>query len=337
MASPIEHPWGSSVHPRGDTAGVEEKAKERTMKETLLQTLESLEIKEPVSHGPLHLFPLAGGTFTEEDLSLLEDALQEGTLRIEELDEGGSVPELRVVNEGALPVLILEGDELIGAKQNRVVNSSVLVAADSELTLPVSCVERGRWSYRSRAFSSGSGSPHLALRRLKSRAVHDSLKRGRGHRSDQGAVWEEVDRKAHLHDAASPTHALQDSRSHLSEKLAAFERLAEELPEATCGVAVALGDHLVLLEVLAGPRSFAKVSHKLVSGYAFEAVGLLGESAGAPNPSVVKDFLETAMKARHEEHPAVGSGRDVRFDADGVSGYALLAERGVLHVAAFAA
>ena len=120
-------------------------------------------------------------------MSLLEDALQQGTLRIEELDEGGSVPDLRVVNEGALPVLILEGDELIGAKQNRVVNSTVLVAAESQLVLPVSCVERGRWSYRSRAFSSGEGSPHLLLRRLKSRSVHDSLKRGRGHRCDQGA------------------------------------------------------------------------------------------------------------------------------------------------------
>jgi hypothetical protein len=152
--------------------------------------------------------------------------------------------------------------------------------------------------------------------------VHDSLKQGRGHRSDQGAVWEEVDRKARLHDAPSPTDALQDSRSHLSEKLDAFERLAEELPEGTCGVAVALGDRPVLLEVLAGPRSFARVSRKLVSGYAFDAVGLLGGRDGAPDPSAVRAFIETAMRARHEEHPAVGSGRDVRFDEDGVSGYA---------------
>ncbi len=304
------------------------------MDKILAKTLDSLGIKAPVSHGPLHLFPLCGGTFTEEDLSLLEDALQGGTLRIEELNEGGSVPELRVVNGGTRPVLILEGDELIGAKQNRVVNSTVLVAAESQVVLSVSCVERGRWSYRSRAFSSADGSPHLALRRLKSRDVHDSLRQGKGHRSDQGAVWEEVDRKAHLHDAASPTHALQDARSHLSGKLDAFEKLAEELPEGTRGVAVALGDRLVLLEVLAGPRSFAKVSRKLLSGYAFEAVGL-GGCDGTPDLSVVRDFIEAAAKARHEEHPAVGSGRDVRFEEDRVSGYALVVERGVLHAAAF--
>jgi hypothetical protein len=214
--------------------------------------------------------------------------------------------------------------------------NSVLVAAESQLVLPVSCVERGRWSFRSRAFSSGNGSPHLALRRLKSRAVHESLKRGRGHRSDQGAVWEEIDRKARLHDAPSPTHALQDSRSHLSERLAAFQKLADELPEGTRGVAVGLGDRPVLIEVLAGPRSFAKASRKLLSGYAFEDLAS-EEQSDAADPSAVRDFIDAASKAPREEHLAVSLGQDVRFEADGISGYALVGEEGVLHATAFAA
>src|SRR5829696_3516770 len=107
--------------------------------------LEGLEVGKPVSLAPLHLFPLTGVPSVEEDLALLDEALEGGTLHVEELDEGGSVPELRIVNVGTVPVLILEGDELIGSKQNRTVNSSVLVAAASEIVLPVSCVERGRW------------------------------------------------------------------------------------------------------------------------------------------------------------------------------------------------
>ncbi|MDP9437977.1 MAG: TIGR02452 family protein, partial [Actinomycetota bacterium] len=116
------------------------------MNATLSSTLGQVEVKEPVSHGSLHLFALTGGPSEEDGLTMLEDALEGGSLRVEELDESGSVPELRVVNGGSTAVLILEGDELIGAKQNRVANSSVLVAAESELVLPVSCVERGRWS-----------------------------------------------------------------------------------------------------------------------------------------------------------------------------------------------
>ena len=305
------------------------------MNEALMKTLEELEMREPVFDGALHLFPLCSATSAKEDLFLLQDALQAGTLHVEELSESGSVPDLWVVNEGLWPVLNLEGEELIGAKQNRVVNSTVLVPAQSQLVLPVSCVERGRWSYRSRAFTAGNCSPHLSLRRLKARSVHNSLKHGRGHRSDQGAVWNEVDRKARLHEVPSPTHALQDSQSHLSEKLNAFEKLAYEFPEGTCGVAVSLGERPALLEVLADPRYFARVSRKLLSGYAFEAVGLGGRTC-APKPSAVRKLIEAAAKAPHEEHPAVGAGRDVRFEEDGISGHALLAEGGVLHAAAFA-
>jgi hypothetical protein len=216
-----------------------------------------------------------------------------------------------------------------------VVNSSVLVAADSTLVLPVSCVERGRWSYRSRVFSSGTASSHLTLRRLKTKSVHDSLRRGRGHRGDQGAVWREVDRKARLHEAASPTHALQDSRSHLSEKPDAFEKLALDLPEGTSGVAVAIGERLMVLELLAGPRSFARAFRKLLSGYAFESLGLSGPY-GTPSTVAVRSFIEAVANATHEEHQAVGSGRDVRFEEDEISGYALIGERGVLHATAFA-
>jgi len=144
-----------------------------------------------------------------------------------------------------------------------------------------------------------------------------------------------VDRKARLHEAASPTHALQDSRSQLSEKLDAFEKLAEEFPEGTRGVVVALGERPVLLEVFAGPRTFDKASRKLLSGYAFEAVDDK-ENGGVPDTSAVKEFIHATAKAAHEEHRAVGSGRDVRFEEDGISGYALIDEEGVLHAVAFA-
>lgn len=304
------------------------------MKVALSETLGQVEVEEPVSHGSLHLFALTGGPSGEDGLTLLEDALQEGSFLLEELGESGSVPELRAINGGAAAVLVLEGDELIGAKQNRVVNSSVLVAAESELVLPVSCVERGRWSRRSRAFSSGKATPHLSLRHLKSRSVHDSLRRGRGHRSDQGAVWEEVDRLAYLHASPSPTDALQDTRAGLSERLAAFRDLSGQLPENTRGVVVAIGGGPVALEILAGPRSFAKALPKLLAGYALEALEH-GGNGGPPDMPAAKEFVSGLASARQERHPAVGEGTDVRLDGEGFSGYALCANGSVLHAAAF--
>lgn len=303
--------------------------------EMVSETLKKILVGDPVSRGPLHLFPLSGGSPADDGIMLLDEALESGgSLGVEELD-GGSVPELRVINEGERAVLILEGDEFVGFKQNRVVNSSVLVAAGSRLVLPVSCVEQGRWSRRSRPFSSGDASPHLSLRRKTSRSVHDSLKSGRGHRSDQGAVWREVDRLAEYHAAPSSTRALQDTRSRLREKLSAFEDLAKRMPEDARAVIVALGGRPVSLEILAGPRLFSKVFPKLLRGYALEALEH-ERSETPPDPFSARDLVESAASAKREEHPAVGAGRDFRFESGEVSGYALTSDSGLLHAAIFA-
>ena len=82
------------------------------------------------------------------------DALALGTVQIGETSEAGRVPELRVLNHGDRAVFLLDGEELIGAKQNRVLNLSILVPPHSESTIPVSCVESGRWSRRSAHFGS---------------------------------------------------------------------------------------------------------------------------------------------------------------------------------------
>jgi hypothetical protein len=45
------------------------------------------------------------------------------------VSEGGSVPHLLFINDAMRPVLLLDGEELVGAKQNRVLNLTVLAAA----------------------------------------------------------------------------------------------------------------------------------------------------------------------------------------------------------------
>ena len=108
--------------------------------------------------------------------------------RVTEVSEAGSVPFLQVANGADRPLLLLDGQELIGAKQNRILDTTVLVAAHTEVTIPVSCVEQGRWGYRGRQFRPGDASLYASLRARKASHVTQSVRAGRGRRADQGGV-----------------------------------------------------------------------------------------------------------------------------------------------------
>jgi hypothetical protein len=98
-------------------------------------------------------------------LTLAEAGL---AVTIEEVNEAGAVPTLRLTSTADRPVLLLDGEELIGAKQNRVLNTTVLVAAGARLeTSP--CRASSRAAGRTRAGASPPvtrpSTPACALRR----------------------------------------------------------------------------------------------------------------------------------------------------------------------------
>src|SRR6266446_4168869 len=93
------------------------------------ETLESIRIDRPSTFRNLTLFPVIGRNGTTPDYVTLDEALAQKTARVTEVSEGGSVPELRFANDAESSVFLLYGEELIGAKQNRVLNVSILVPA----------------------------------------------------------------------------------------------------------------------------------------------------------------------------------------------------------------
>jgi hypothetical protein len=293
-------------------------------------------IGDPLRHEALSVFPLFAETNGGVDYLLSDEALEAKSLVVEEVSESGSVPDLLVENKGDTRVLFIEGEELVGAKQNRILNTSLLVAAHTKIKIPVSCVEQGRWGYKTRRFgSSGSHSPSKLRYALKS-SVTLSAKSKRGHRSDQGKVWEEVERQQLAMGASSESAAMSDTFDTYQDQLAVYREKIKYVEGAT-GVAVAIGKKVVALDLFDKPSTCEKVWGRLLSGLVMDALEEGVSSGGAAEVGDVERLLADTGKAEWEQVDAAGEGEEFRSEFKDDHASALTFDDNLVHGSVVAA
>ena len=301
----------------------------------IISFLETVKLARKQSHENLTVFPVLGPNNALPDYLVLEEALELGQVRVMEMGEEGSVPDLILINNGKKSVLVIEGEELVGAKQNRTVNVSFLVPGKSKLVIPVSCVEQGRWHYRERDFHSGKKLLHAGLRHSLHRGLAAGLAEGRGYRSDQREVWRDIGQKARRMDVDSPTLAATDIFDRYEDRLDSFVQALRRV-EHQVGAVFAINGRAVGMELFGYADTYAGFSEKLVKSYGLDALDRREEAGHKPAaPEQGRRIMASVMKSRGEEHPAVGAGASLRFGSRTVSGSALKLDDRVLHLSAF--
>jgi hypothetical protein len=304
------------------------------MQDTIKSCLDTLTFGDRQVYQHLTVVPLHHAANGAPRYIALADAMDAHTLTVTEVSEGGSVPELLVDNASELPVLIIDGEELLGAKQNRILNTTLLLRERSRTTVPVSCTEQGRWSYQSKAFSVSQAMLERKIRSAKSRSVRASLAREGTAHSDQGEVWEGI-RALHRKAACpSPTGAMHDAfqarQQQLDECLRCFAR-----QEGQVGLLVLIGGQVAGFDLVSRPEVYARLHDKLVRSYVLDALLDQPGTPTAPEAAAgaARAFLDSTQAAREEVFPSVGYGRDHRYEAAGVTGSALVHDHHVIHAA----
>ncbi len=304
------------------------------MQGIITEYLTALDPAEAQTFLNLTLIPLLGGDHTDEDYLLLDQALSQGTLTVTEKDAAGSVPELRVENTSPHKVLILDGEELVGAKQNRIVNTTLLLPAESTTVIPVSCVEQGRWSASTPAFRSEKRMMNADLRAMKASHVHASFSRSGAHRSDQGALWNGIAERARRRGAASPSMAMSAVFDKDHALVADYRKAFHPVP-GQLGALFLVNGRPAGLDGFGRRDTFALVFDKLLASYALDAVDRFEHQDGpAPQPQA-EAFLEACRTARVEAFHTVGLGLEARLSSERVIGFALALDDRVLHLSAF--
>ena len=294
--------------------------------------LEEITIGQPLHHHNLTVFPLSWPNPQEPPYVLLGRAIESQMAVVEEVDEQGDVPNLNVTNNGNRPILIPEGEILVGAKQNRVVNITVLVAPKSKFTLPVSCVEQGRWRYQPRHFRSEFCAPPN-LRSKKMRSVQQSRAAGGGAQSDQGEVWDEVASNLADLNVPSATGSLTDGFTAAKEKLQEY-RQQLGLPGGTAGVLVARGDQIVGMDLFDAPETLELLWERLSDAYFLDALRNKRRRRKASRKSAQKFLGEIVARAKPRV-PSLGMGDELEIAGEGMVGAGLLYSERICHLSAF--
>ena len=309
----------------------------------------------------------AGEPLRIPDYVLLDEALGAGWVEITEISEQGSVPELRVVNRGTTPALIIDGEELVGAKQNRVVNLTILVAAQSGLTIPVSCVEAGRWRSRSRAFAAAPRAQYATGRAKRMAQVTTSMVMNESYHSNQAEVWSDIAAKCARLGAQSPTSAMEALYTDHSASIDRFVAACGAV-EGQVGALFAVNGAIVGVDLFDRESTLRKMLPKLVRSIAIDAIdrekgdshrfgsdaasaarkgdsppfqpGASGDGAGgkrgtAPLSDAAARFLAAVSATPRHVAKALGRGDDVRLSGSGIVGAALVVDDAVVHLGAF--
>ena len=288
----------------------------------------SIQLGDLVEHRGVVIAPLFPQNDPKAEYLTLEAALPLG-FSISEVDAAGSVPELLAFNPLDRPVLLYDGEELLGAKQNRILNVTVLVAAKSETRIPVSCVEQGRWHARSGSFEAARHTAYPDLRRRKGEQLSaEPLARGVA----QAAVWEEVAAKAGRHGVRSPTGATADIYQDRERALSDIRRAFPLVPGQS-GALLALGGDQLCLDYLSRPTAFARLYPKLLDGYLLDGLEHLDRKPASQKR--MADFVAAIATLPQRRSLSAGLGDDLRLAGTGVVASGLLVDEEVLQLSAF--
>jgi hypothetical protein len=262
----------------------------------------------------LTIFPLIARSPADLPYDLLADALNGGRVRISEIGEG-TVPSLLATNDAERDVLVLDGEQLIGSKQNRMTNRSILLPARSATEIPVYCMEQGRWHFTSGQMSAA---PQHSPTKVRRRARETEARHAAAGvapdaavlREGQGAVWHDVADTLSMMKAATPTSALnaayEVNRNRVEEWLRAFPGLPDQV-----GLLAFVAEAPLGMDLLGAPRLYARLHERLLRGYVFDALEHLARGASATRLAgdpAAQQYLDRVRTAQRDTAPTVGRG-----------------------------
>ena len=295
-----------------------------------IKILDRVAIGLPIARRGISFLPVY---LTGNELPAITTGADSG-LTIKELDQA-TVPTLMAHNPTDRPILVVEGEHWLGGKQNRALNATILVPPNSELEIPVSCLEQGRWSHRRAKYRRSASYAPRRVRQTTVESVNRSVEQSGRRQSAQGAVWSSVGAELLEANVQSESAAAEDLHRRYARDTGWRDAIMEleaigPLPKQ-CGFVVGHGDRAVAAELFGNRDLLAVHWSALIRSYLREHPTATGH---APCTRSLYRLREFGRVAGHTQE-GLGMGWEKRVSDKTMVGQALMLEHGLVHASIF--
>jgi hypothetical protein len=293
-----------------------------------MKPLDGIQLESPFFLRNLLVYPLSGGNGS--DFVTLDEAMDRGWAQLE---DPGTVERTVLRYDGQDPMFLMDGEEVVGALQNRVMNTSVLVGENSIVELPVSCAEEGRFVGEGN-FRTGLSAAFPSLRAILADSVTHSLSSGTGYSSDQKKIWDSIRGTLTGLKVDSKTRSMHDAFDTLQDEIHRYTEGMDSDGRYSGFIGV-VKDRVLGMDYFGSRSLFGKLRDKLILSYGVEALGAAEEGGTRMDDEQVKKFLSGVKNLEFERFKAVGRGTEYRARTRSLVSAALEDEGGLIHLAAF--
>lgn len=290
----------------------------------------TLELLESQKFENVEVIPVKTDFFGKKDFLTLKKGYEMGLVEIKELEKS-TVNTVLCKNDSVTPLILIDGDEITGAMQNRIINDTLLIPANSHLTIDVSCTEQGRWETKgydveARTFKPSLYSANHSTRSRKSRALFED-------RNYQGEVWDSISEFESRSQFKSATSAMNDSYENLKDKqndyLSKFH-----IVDGQNGVIFIVNGEVKGLELFYNHSIYKEYHEKLCRSYIIEAV-VEKKSVDNIDRLDLMTILENISDSEFKSKKSIGLGKNIKFSNEFGSGSGLIWEDELIHMTYF--
>ena len=154
--------------------------------------------------------PLQLNNYTDLKLETFGSLSKKRQVEATEIDENGVVNKIKVRNNSSNLLILHDGEIIVGAKQNRTIDKTVILKPKETRNVDVLCVEKGRWSFRNHEFSQHNSKLSPEIRFSKETVTNYNK---------QNTVWNEIDKMYEENNQYSNTSDFCEFKKEENSKL----------------------------------------------------------------------------------------------------------------------